>query len=595
MALPDSFIQELLAKNDIEGVVSSYVSVKRRGRNLVGLCPFHGEKTPSFTVYPETSSFYCFGCGAGGDVITFIKRIENLDYLDAVRFLADRAGMRMPENTRENDASSRLRLRILEANREAARLYHQALYRPEGQEALAYFHRRGYTDATIRHFGLGFAPPGWDYLLKGLRGKGFTPDELIAAFLAAKGRNGGAYDIFRNRVIIPIIDIRGNVVGFGGRVLDDSKPKYINTENTLAYNKSRHLFALNFAKNAGRELNLCEGYMDVIAMHQAGFTNTVAALGTAFPEEQIQLIARYADRVNLIFDADAAGQKATRRAIDNLRKTGLDVRVVTIPDGKDPDEFIKKNGAAAFKLLLERSANAVEYRLLELGGAHDLNSPNGKIAYFKEAAKILAALDSPVERDVYAGRLSETLNISKEAILQEIRQHSRRQQRAQQRQQLPELRRQEKKTVRKINPEADAFPRAASAEEGLLGILMLHPDQIARIGDLLPPEDMVTSFNRELYRRLLERHRQGLLVELAFLAADYDEQGMAYLSRLVTQARERAASPEDLTNFAAIIRQEHALQGMRDPAALTEDSLRDMMETLREKKQGQDTRKDGIT
>lgn len=595
MALPDSFIQELLAKNDIEGVVSSYVSVKRRGRNLVGLCPFHGEKTPSFTVYPETASFYCFGCGAGGDVITFIKRIENLDYLDAVRFLADRAGMRMPENTRENDASSRLRLRILEANREAARLYHQALYRPEGQEALAYFHRRGYTDATIRHFGLGFAPPGWDYLLKNLRGKGFTPDELVAAFLAARGRNGGAYDIFRNRVIIPIIDIRGNVVGFGGRVLDDSKPKYINTENTLAYNKSRHLFALNFAKNTGRELNLCEGYMDVIAMHQAGFTNTVAALGTAFPEEQIQLIARYADRVNLIFDADGAGQKATRRAIDNLRKTGLDVRVVTIPDGKDPDEFIKKNGAAAFKLLLERSANAVEYRLLELGGAHDLNRTNGKIAYFKEAAKILAALDSPVERDVYAGRLSETLNISKEAILQEIRQHSRRQQRAQQRQQLPELVRQEKKTLRKINPDADAFPRAASAEEGLLGILMLHPDQIARAGDLLSPEDMVTDFNRELYRRLLERHRQGLLVELAFLAADYDEQGMAYLSRLVTQARERTVTPEDLTNFAAIIRQEHALQGMQDPATLTEDSLRDMMETLREKKQGQDTRKDGIT
>lgn len=302
----------------------------------------------------------------------------------------------------------------------------------------------------------------------------------MAAFLAANGRNGGAYDVFRNRVIIPIIDIRGNVVGFGGRVLDDSKPKYINTENTPAYNKSRNLFALNFAKNAGRELNLCEGYMDVIAMHQAGFTNTVAALGTAFPDEQIQLLARYADRVNLIFDADGAGQKATRRAIENLRKTGLDVRVVTIPDGKDPDEFIKKNGASAFKLLLERSANAVEYRLLELGKNHDLQSPNGKVAYFSEAAGILAQLDSPVERDVYAGRLSETLSISKEAILQEISRVGRKKQAAERRRQLPDLLRQEKKELRQVNPEAADNPRAASAEESLLGTLILHPDNIAR-------------------------------------------------------------------------------------------------------------------
>ena len=420
MALPDSFIQELLSKNNIESVASSYVAFKRRGRNLVGLCPFHGEKTASFNLYPETNSFYCFGCGAGGDVITFIKRIENLDYIDAVKFLADRSGVKMPEQTHENDQISRLRLRILEANREAARIFHAALYRPEGKVALDYYHSRGYTDATIKHFGLGFAPAEWDYLLKALRQKGFKDDELIAAFLAARGRNGGTYDVFRNRVMIPIIDIRGNVVGFGGRVLDDSKPKYINTESTLAFSKSRNLFALNFAKNAGRELNLCEGYMDVIAMHQAGFTNTVAALGTSFPEEQMQLIARYADRINLIFDADGAGQKATRRAIDNLRKTGLDVRVVTIPNGKDPDEFIKNNGAAAFKLLLDRAANAVEHRLLELGKNHNLQTSEGKLAYYHEAAKLLAVLDSPVERDLYAGRLSEILSVSKEAILQEI-------------------------------------------------------------------------------------------------------------------------------------------------------------------------------
>lgn len=583
MALPESFLQELIAKNDIESVVSGYVSLKRRGRNLVGLCPFHGEKTASFNLYPETSSFYCFGCQAGGDVITFIKRIENLDYMDAVRFLADRSGMKLPEYTKENDASSRLRLRILEANREAARLFHQALYSPVGKEALDYFHRRGYTDATIKHFGLGFAPPGWDFLLKGLGAKGFHREELIAAFLAAKGRNGGAYDVFRNRVIIPIIDIRGNVVGFGGRVLDDTKPKYINTENTLAYVKSRNLFALNFAKNAGRELNLCEGYMDVIAMHQAGFTNTVAALGTAFPDEQIQLIARYADRINLIFDADGAGQKATRKAIDNLRKTGLDVRVVTIPDGKDPDEYLKKNGAEAFKLLLERSANAIEYRLLEIGRNNDIHTPNGKVGYMKEATTLLARLDSPVERDVYAGRLSDLLGVSKDAILQEIQNHRRRQQKTAERQQLTNILRQETKELRKVNPQADTFPRAAAAEESLLGTLILHPDYIPQAQKELSPELFLTDFNRELYRRLLERHSQGLMVELAFLAADYDELGMAYISRMVKDAKDRVA--EDVAAYTAIIREEHALKDMADPAGASDESIQKMLETLRARKQ----------
>ncbi len=584
MALPDSFIQELISRNDVESVISSYVPLKRRGRNLVGLCPFHGEKTASFTVYPETASFYCFGCHVGGDVVTFIKQIESLEYMDAIRFLADRAGMKMPENKRENDRDTRLRVRILEANREAARLYHKALYAPEGKVALDYYHSRGYTDSTIRRFGLGFAPPGWDYLLKGLRDKGFYPEELQAAWLVAKGRNGGYYDVFRNRVIIPIIDVRGNVVGFGGRVLDDTKPKYINTQDTLAYNKRRNLFALNFAKNTGKELNICEGYMDAIAMHQAGFENTVAALGTAFPDEQVQLIARYADRVNLIFDADVAGQEATRRAITNLRKTGIDVRVVSIPDGKDPDEFIKKNGPEAFRRVLEGSANAVEYRLLEIGKNHDVRTSGGKIAYFKEAAKVLAELDSPVERDVYAGRLSDLLSISKDAILQEVQSNRRSRQRSESRRQLPNLVRQESRELRRVNPEADAHPRAASAEESLIGTLILHPDYCKHVSSILPPEQMVTPFNRELYARLLERHRQGLLIELSFLSADYDEAAMAYITRMVRDAKERVLNPEDAKNYATIIRDENALKGLADPAAATDEDILKMMETLRNRK-----------
>ena len=584
MPLPDSFIQELIAKNDIESTVSSYVSLRRRGRNLVGLCPFHGEKTASFTVYPETASFYCFGCAAGGDVITFIKRIENLDYMDAVRFLADRAGMRLPELSREDDAAAGLRRRVLEANREAARLYHKALYSPEGRVALDYFHSRGYTDATIRHFGLGFAPPGWDYLLKNLRDKGFRQDELKAAYLITAGRNGGYYDVFRNRVIIPIIDIRGDVVAFGGRVLDDSKPKYINTENTPVYVKGRNLFALNFAKNTGRELNLCEGYMDVIAMHQAGFTNTVAALGTAFPDEQIQLIARYADRINLIFDADGAGQKATRRAIDNLRKTGLDVRVVSIPDGKDPDEYIKKNGADAFRRVLDRSANAIEYRLLELGKNLNIQDPNDKVTYLKEAAQMLAGLDSAVERDVYAGRLSELLGISKMMILQEIEAYGRKRQKTETNRQLSEIVRQEKKELRRVNPEADTYPRAASAEESLLGTLILHPDYVKQVSRTLTPEQFVTPFGRELYTRLVERTRQGLLTELAFLAPDYDDAAMGYISRMVRDARDRAATPDEAESFAAIIREENALRGLSDPAGVADEDIEQVLAALRARK-----------
>ena len=586
MALPDSFIQELLSKNDIESVASSYVAFKRRGRNLVGLCPFHGEKTASFNLYPETNSFYCFGCGAGGDVITFIKRIENLDYIDAVKLLADRSGMKMPEQKNENDQVSRLRLRILEANREAARIFHATLYRPEGKVALDYYHSRGYTDATIKHFGLGFAPQSWDYLLKALRAKGFKDEELVAAFLAARGRNGGLYDVFRNRVMIPIIDIRGNVVAFGGRVLDDSKPKYINTEGTLAFSKSRNLFALNFAKNTGRELNLCEGYMDVIAMHQAGFTNTVAALGTSFPEEQMQLIARYADRINLIFDADGAGQKATRRAIDNLRRTGLDVRVVTIPNGKDPDEFIKNNGAAAFKLLLDRAANAVEHRLLEIGRSHNLQTSEGKLAYYSEAAKLLAVLDSPVERDLYAGRLSEILTVSKEAILQEIESIRRKKQRQEVKQQLPNLIRQEKREMQSVNPDAVKFERAAAAEESLLGILILHPNFIRQVRETLPPEQMMTEFNRELYQRLLDRDRHGLMVELAFLSADYDEAGMAYITRMVRDVGDRIVNPEEVARCTAVIREEYSLRHLNDPSSATDEDIQAMMEALRKRKQG---------
>ena len=588
MPLPDSFLQELLSRSDIESVVSAYVNVKRRGRNLVGLCPFHGEKTPSFTVYPETASFYCFGCGAGGDVITFIKRIENLDYIDAVKFLADRAGMKMPEND-VNDAASRLRLRILEANREAARWFHSNLYTPDGRVGLEYFRSRGYTDQTIRRFGLGYAPDSFGALRDHMRGKGYKDEELTAAWLAARGKkSGGIYDIFRARAMVPIIDIRGNVIAFGGRVLDDSKPKYLNTADTLAFKKTNNLFALNFAKSSGgKQLILCEGYMDVIALHQAGFTNAVAALGTSFTAEHARLIARYADEVILVFAAESAGQKGTQRAIGLLRQTGVDIRVISIPDGKDPDEFIKHHGPERFRLLLERSANDVEYRLIALGKRHMLGTADGKVAYLREAAALLAELQSPIERDVYAGKLSAELGVNKSAILDQVQELMERRKKQQKSRQLSQIVRNTENTIKKANPDAAAHPRAVSAEEGLLGLLLLNPDYIGRIAGGLPPEMFATDFNRGLYQRLIQRYESGQPVDLAFLSADYDGDGMGYISRMIRDARERVNSLEEAGRYAGVIEEEFRLQSLNDPRGMSDEKISEVLEALRKAKGGQ--------
>ena len=589
MAIPDSFIEEVVSRNELEPLVSTYVRLRRRGRTLVGLCPFHGEKTPSFTVYSENNSFYCFGCGAGGDVITFVRRIENLDYVDAVKFLADRAGLRMPEQG-VNDAVSKMRVRILEANREAARFYHSVLSTPQGVVGLQYFRGRGYADSTIRRFGLGYAPDSGWALRDVLKKKGFTDEELLAAFLCKRSQRGHLYDVFRGRVMVPIIDIRGNVVAFGGRVLDDSKPKYINTSDTLAYKKSDNLFALNFAKSTlGKmpdgtaQLILCEGYMDVIALHQAGFQNAVAALGTSFTAEHARLIARYAGEVVLTFDADAAGQKGTGRAIDLLRETGVRIKVVRVPDGKDPDEYIKKNGADRFRLLMEKSANDVEYRLLELGRRFDLASADGRSRYSQAAAEMLAGLSSPIERDVYAGKIAAEVGVSKTALLEQIRHVDRRRMRRQEKRELSEAVRQSAAAVKKVNPEADKHWRAVQAEEALLGLLIRNPDYIPRVAAVLSPETMVTAFNRQLYERILGRHKSGLLVELALLSAEYDVDGMAYVTRMVHSAGERDNSPEEALRCAAVIAEEKNQLAVQEGTPSDAD-IQEYLKKLRENK-----------
>lgn len=585
MALPESFIRELLDRSDIEQIVSSYVPLKRRGRHLVGLCPFHGEKTPSFTVFPETSSFYCFGCSTGGDVITFVRMIERLDYLDAVRLLADRAGMRMPE-TGGTDAEHRLRMRVLEANREAARQFHEWLYQPIGKEGLDYFHSRGLTDATIRRFGLGFAPNDYRMLRDALRAKGFHDEELVAAFLCKRGQHG-LFDLFRNRVIIPIIDLRGNVVAFGGRVLDDSKPKYLNSADTPVFKKTNHLFALNFAKSAGNRLLLCEGYMDVIALHQAGFKNAVAALGTSFTQDHARLLARYTQdngEVLLVFDADAAGQKATARAITILREAGVNVRVITVPDGKDPDEFIRKRGADAFRLLIERASNDTEYRLLELARQHTLSNAEGRIAYLRKAAQLLSGLTDPIERDLFAGQLASELSVSKEAILQQIRQEAARHRKKEADKPVTRIVRENETALKKVNAEAAAYPRAAAAEEALIGLILHDPGLLPRAREALSPQEMLTAFNRSLYQQLLDRDAQGLSNELPYLSGIYESEEMSYITRMVQGARSRPCTADEVRHLAEVLRQERQNSALRAPDELSPEQIRELLQQMRKDK-----------
>ena len=418
--IPRDYITELVQRSDIVDVVQSYVQLRHRGRTHTGLCPFHNEKTPSFVVYPETQSFYCFGCGAGGDVITFIKKINNVDYIEAVKFLAGRAGMALPE---EDDQTGRLRSRIISINKDAARFYFSRLNSDAGRVGRAYWRGRGLSDATIKRFGLGYAPDSFRETRDHLKSLGYTEDELLAAGLIKRSEKGGTFDFFRHRVMIPIFDLRGNVIAFSGRKLDPEQPggKYVNSPETLVYKKSRTLFALNFAKKSQtRRYILCEGNLDAISMHQAGFTTAVAGCGTALTAEQVKILSEYADEVVLCYDSDEAGQKATRRAISLLSASPLKISVLNIPDAKDPDEFIKKFGAERFEMLLNGSNNAIEYELLQAKGKYDIATPDGRLNYIKDAIGVLAGRITPTERDVYAGRLAEETDVAKPAILNQL-------------------------------------------------------------------------------------------------------------------------------------------------------------------------------
>ncbi len=532
--IPEEIISEIKYRNDIETAVSQYVNLKRRGKNLVGLCPFHSEKTPSFTVYPENGSFYCFGCGVGGDVFTFTGLIENLDYIESVKLLAERSGITLPQDGYD-DSMQRLKKRIYDINRDTARFFHAFLMSPGGKWALDYLTGRGLTLKTIKHFGLGAAPDSWDALIHHLKEKGYTESDMLAANVIGKSQRGSLYDRFRKRVMFPIINIRGNIVAFSGRAMpgeDKQGGKYVNTADTPVYKKSENLFGINFAKNVCSErVILVEGNMDVISLHQAGFENTVAPLGTAFTTEQANLLSRYTKEIVLMLDADAAGQKAVRRASELLENTGLSVRVVVVPDGKDPDEYIKKNGKERFAALLEGAVSDMEYKLLTAAKDINLDNEDGRLKYLAAAAEIIAASDDIMTRDIYIGRLSEKYGVSRTALNARIEELRKRNRRQKQKKEISDIIR-PKFTKDDINPERRKSVKGTAAEETLIAVLMKNPDFYKIALDKLPPEKMLTSLNRRIYETILSVLERGGTLDISAFAEKLLPAEIGYLVSL---------------------------------------------------------------
>lgn len=542
MPFPENFLTELVERSDIVDVVSGYVRLgKKSGSNMFGLCPFHSEKTPSFSVSPDKQIYHCFGCGKGGGVINFIMEIENLSFPEAVEFLAKRAGMTVPEQT--NDGESCKRARMLELNRDAARFFHSCLVSEGGAPGQAYMARRRISGPVAKRFGLGYAPDTWDSLKNDMEAKGYTDRELFDAGLVRHGKSGGYYDTFRSRLMFPVIDVRGNVIGFSGRILGDGEPKYMNSPETLVFSKSRNLFALNLAKKSkSGYIILSEGNIDVVSLHQAGFDSAVASLGTSLTAEQARLISRYTDKVIIAYDNDGAGAKAAQRAIGILEKLDLKVKVLRMDGAKDPDEFIKLKGAEAFRRLLEGAEGQVEYRLASIAEKYDLSLDEQKIAFLKEATELLASLPGQVERDVYSRRIADMAGVKAEAVLSEAEARRKRKLRRARN----ELFRDSTRPERQNQPEKREFryenPASALAEEGIIRLLSLEPELIKR--PLPGQEEFSSGVLGHIYSVIKTRVEAGQTVNPPALSGELSADEMSLLVSIMQK-------PEDLSGSAA--------------------------------------------
>lgn len=580
------FLDELIARSDIVDVVSGYVALQRKGGNLFGLCPFHNEKTPSFSVSPDKQIYHCFGCKKGGGVINFIMEIENLTFPEAVRFLAKRANLPVPEDDGPQDGANRLRRRVLELNRDAARWYYDLLCSPEGAAVQAYLDKRRIRRGIAVRFGMGASPDRWDGLLTAMTRRGYTKEELLAAGLVVNGKNGRLYDKFRNRLMLPVIDTRGDVVGFGSRVIDNSEPKYMNTTETITYSKRRILYGLNLAKKTKRpNIILCEGNLDVVTLHQAGFDNAVASMGTALTVEQTRLLSRFTKELVLCYDNDNAGQLATQRALELLNNSEFSVKVLKLPnrmaDGKptkqDADDFIKNYGPAAFENLLSGSENGVEFRMTQIAARYDLTSDEGRIGYAGEMAEELCRLENAVERDVYTNRAAQTAGLSPEAMKLEVqrafKRRAARDRKARERQEL--------NLTRSLQPADRAIRyddlRSAMAEEGVIRLLMqddsLFPDQ--------PPlrEDEFSSpLLGRIYGELWRCRGSGS--SMAALSASLTPEEMSHLTTLLQKPESTANAPQALADYIRIIREE----GVKRSGRSAMDALAAARDTYKDKK-----------
>lgn len=583
MRLSEDFIRDLHDNNDIVSVVQSYVTLKRSGSSYMCCCPFHAEKTPSCSISPDKQLFHCFGCGAGGDVITFIMRIENLDYMDAVRFLAQRAGMPMPEDNGDKGAS-RKRQRLYEVQREAGKYFHQVLFSEEGAPGLDYLRRRGLSEHTIKLFGLGYAKSGYENLRNHLRGLGFTDYEMLDASLLVS-RDGKIYDKFRDRVMFPIFDTRGNVAAFGGRALVEEVngiklPKYLNSAETMVFSKSNLLFALNKAKNSKADyFILCEGYMDVISMHQAGFDSAVASLGTALTEQQCGIIARLGKKeVVLSYDSDEAGQKAALRAIGLLSAVGVRARVLKMNGAKDPDEFIKTFGAEAFRSLIEKSSGAIEFQMDKLSAGLDLNTDDGRSAYVKEAVKFLAGISNDIDRAVSISRVAKTAGISPDTVKSAVDQQLTYNSRTQKKKEQAELSRPVRDT---INPDRSRYPKEEGAERGIICFLYHNPDKLNSIMEQLHGE-FVTEFNRRVFLFLVDLLKSGISPDISLFNEEFVPSEMGRISEILNNSL-FANDKRVLADYINVIN-DHSIIKNGETASLSDKELLEQMQRLKEKK-----------
>ena len=579
MRIPQNFVEELKYRNKIDDVISSYVNLKRTGSNKTGLCPFHSEKTPSFTVFTNTETFHCFGCGAGGDVITFIMRAENLEYTAALEFLAKRAGMEMPVDN-EHKSEMLKRSRILEMNKDAAKFFNQMLYSPEAERARAYLEKRKLSSAAVKRFGLGYAPDSFDALRNHMKKLGYGDAELKEAFLCGKSeRTGKFFDYFRGRLIFPIIDNFSNVIAFGGRAINDEvKPKYLNTSDTPVFKKSRNLFALNFARSCADEyIILCEGYMDVIAVNMAGFSNAVATLGTALTSEQARIMAKYTKKVVISYDSDDAGQSAAKRAIPLLSEAGIEVSVLKMKDAKDPDEYIKKFGSAKFKLLIEGSRGKFDFLCDTVLKKYDISIPDEKVRAAHEICEIIAGFYSDVERSVYISKAAERLSIEEKSIRTDTERIRKKKIREEDGERMRKIISDTSGYTDNINRERVGNTRAAKAEETIIGLILLYPELFSKAVSeewALCPEDFKTSFGRRIFGAL---EKLGGKADIGVLAADFS---VDEISRITDMQRKRA---ELTKNDESVLFD--SIKALREEKNETSgDELADAMKILQAKK-----------